>query len=169
MLCVGVTHGLIIVTHVSELVGVCEPAVHTQVMRCTCSCHSSITLPKRLAVGNTQVTAKRCSICCHIMLHMSLETSFPSSQPAACAQVKLWTVASGACYVTLAEHAAPVTGVAFLPSASALVSASLDGTLRAWDLVRYRCFRTMTTPAPVQFASLAVDPSGEARPRISSR
>ena len=74
-------------------------------------------------------------------------------------------MASGACYVTLAEHAAPVTGVAFLPSASALVSASLDGTLRAWDLVRYRCFRTMTTPAPVQFASLAVDPSGEVRPR----
>ncbi|KAK9845761.1 hypothetical protein WJX81_001752 [Elliptochloris bilobata] len=76
-------------------------------------------------------------------------------------KVKLWTVASGACYVTLAEHCAPVTGVAFLPSASALVSASLDGTLRAWDLVRYRCFRTMTTPSPVQFASLAVDPSGE--------
>jgi WD40 repeat protein len=95
-----------------------------------------------------------------------------AGRPPACArrcarawQVKLWTAASGACYVTLAEHRAPVTGVAFLPSASALVSASLDGTLRAWDLVRYRCFRTMTTPAPVQFASLAVDPAGEARAR----
>ena len=77
-------------------------------------------------------------------------------------QVKLWTVASGFCYVTFLEHTAPVTGVAFLPSAGALVSASLDGTVRAWDLLRYRNFRTMTTPEPVQFSCLAVDPSGEA-------
>ena len=79
-------------------------------------------------------------------------------------QVKLWTVASGLCYVTFAEHAAPVTSVAFLPSASALVSASLDGSVRAWDLLRYRNFRTMTSPTPVQFASLAVDPAGEVMP-----
>lgn len=79
-------------------------------------------------------------------------------------QVKLWTVANGLCYVTFSEHAAPVTSVAFLPSASALVSASLDGSVRAWDLLRYRNFRTMTTPDPVQLASLAVDPAGEVLP-----
>jgi periodic tryptophan protein 2 len=70
-------------------------------------------------------------------------------------------VASGFCYVTFAEHAAPVTAVAFLPSGSAALSASLDGSVRAWDLLRYRQFRTLTTPSPVQFASLAVDPDGE--------
>ena len=67
-------------------------------------------------------------------------------------------MSSGFCFVTFAEHAAPVTAVAFLPSSSAAVSASLDGTVRAWDLLRYRNFRTLTTPSPVQFASLAVDP-----------
>ena len=36
--------------------------------------------------------------------------------------------------------------------------------MRAFDLVRYRNFRTFTTPRPVQFTCLAVDPSGEARP-----
>ena len=65
--------------------------------------------------------------------------------------------------MTFAEHAAPVTGVAFLPNSSALVSASLDGTVRAFDLLRYRNFRTMTSPNPAQFSCVAVDPSGEAR------
>lgn len=77
------------------------------------------------------------------------------------AQVKLWTVSSGFCYVTFSEHTGPVTAVGFLPTSAAAVSASMDGTVRAWDLLRYRNFRTMTTPSPVQFASLAVDPAGE--------
>lgn len=68
---------------------------------------------------------------------------------------------SGFCFVTFSEHTAPVTAVAFLPTSSACVSASLDGTVRAWDLLRYRNFRTMTSPDPVQLASLAVDPAGE--------
>ncbi|KAI7832049.1 quinon protein alcohol dehydrogenase-like superfamily [Kickxella alabastrina] len=36
-----------------------------------------------------------------------------------------------------------------------------DGTVRAYDLVRYRNFRIFTSPTPVQFNTLAVDPSGE--------
>jgi WD40 repeat protein len=43
----------------------------------------------------------------------------------------------------------------------AVLSCSLDGTVRAHDLLRYRNFRTLTTPTPVQFISLAVDSSGE--------
>ena len=43
----------------------------------------------------------------------------------------------------------------------ALISSSLDGTIRAHDLLRYRNFRTLTTPDPVQFTCLAVDNSGE--------
>jgi periodic tryptophan protein 2 len=41
------------------------------------------------------------------------------------------------------------------------VSASLDGTVRAFDLVRYRNFRTFTAATPVQFISLATDEAGE--------
>jgi len=33
--------------------------------------------------------------------------------------------------------------------------------VRAYDLVRYRNFRTLTTPTPQQFLSLSVDPGGE--------
>ena len=76
-------------------------------------------------------------------------------------QVKIWNVQSGFCFVTFSDHTAAVPGVAFLPSGSVVVSASLAGTVRAFDLVRYRNFRTMTAPHPVQFGSLAVDPAGE--------
>ena len=63
--------------------------------------------------------------------------------------------------MTFSEHTAPVTGVAFLPNSAAVVSSSLDGTVRAYDLIRYRNFRTMTSPTPQQFGCVAVDPSGE--------
>ena len=51
-------------------------------------------------------------------------------------QVKVFQQSSGFCFVTFSEHTAPVTAVQFLPSGHALVSASLDGTVRAYDLVR---------------------------------
>jgi periodic tryptophan protein 2 len=53
-------------------------------------------------------------------------------------QVKVFQLSSGFCYVTFSEHTAPVTAVAFLPSGSAVLSASLDGSVRAYDLLRYR-------------------------------
>ena len=34
--------------------------------------------------------------------------------------------------------------------ANAVISASLDGTVRAYDLSRYKNFRTMTSPKPTQ-------------------
>ncbi|KAJ0397462.1 hypothetical protein ATCC90586_000251 [Pythium insidiosum] len=77
------------------------------------------------------------------------------------AKLKLWDTTSGFCYVTFTEHSAPVTGVAFTPNGQAVVSASLDGTVRAFDLNRYKNFRVLTTPEPVQFISLALDPSGQ--------
>ena len=76
-------------------------------------------------------------------------------------KVKLWNASSGFCFVTFTEHTAPVTAVAFLGSGQAVLSASLDGTVRAHDLIRYKNFRTLTTPQPVQLVSLTVDPSGE--------
>jgi periodic tryptophan protein 2 len=74
---------------------------------------------------------------------------------------QLWNAASGFCFVTFTEHKMPITAVAFAPSGHAVLSASLDGTVRAFDLVRYRNFRTFTSPSPAQFVSLAVDNSGE--------
>uniref|UniRef100_A0A5K3FY16 WD_REPEATS_REGION domain-containing protein n=1 Tax=Mesocestoides corti TaxID=53468 RepID=A0A5K3FY16_MESCO len=79
------------------------------------------------------------------------------------AKVKIWNVGSGRAMVTFSDHQAPVTQVAF-PSTKpkVVVSASLDGTVRAFDLTRYRNFRTMSVPSRgVQLSALAVDPLGD--------
>ncbi|KAJ2723402.1 U3 snoRNP protein [Coemansia sp. Benny D115] len=77
------------------------------------------------------------------------------------ARLKVWNALSGYCFVTFAEHTSAVTAVHFSKGSRVLLSASLDGTVRAFDLTRYRNFRVFTTPTPVQFTSLAVDASGE--------
>jgi periodic tryptophan protein 2 len=76
-------------------------------------------------------------------------------------KVKLWNTASGFCFITFAEHTAGVTVVEFVKQGQVVISASLDGTVRAYDMTRYRNFRTFLTPEPKQFTSLACDPSGE--------
>ncbi|CAG8605898.1 11049_t:CDS:2 [Acaulospora morrowiae] len=76
-------------------------------------------------------------------------------------KVKVWNTMSGFCFVTFSEHSSGVMMVEFAKSGQVLFSASLDGTVRAFDLIRYRNFRTFTSPTPIQFFSLAVDPSGE--------
>ncbi|KAF1833960.1 periodic tryptophan protein 2 [Decorospora gaudefroyi] len=75
-------------------------------------------------------------------------------------KVKVWDVNSGFCVVTLTEHLSGVTACEFAKN-SVLYTASLDGSIRAWDLRRYRNFRTFTAPSRLSFSSLAVDPSGE--------
>ncbi|KAJ1650914.1 U3 snoRNP protein [Dispira simplex] len=77
------------------------------------------------------------------------------------AKVKVWNVSTGFCFVTFADHEAPVTAVAFTKNGQVVISASTDGTVRAYDLIRYRNFRTLVTPDPVQFTSVAVDASGD--------
>ena len=78
-------------------------------------------------------------------------------------KVKLWNSSSGFCFVTFTEHLAPITGVKFAGKGAgkAIISSSLDGTVRAHDLLRYKNFRTLTAPTPVQFTSLSVDSAGE--------
>ncbi|KAF8324849.1 quinon protein alcohol dehydrogenase-like superfamily [Cantharellus anzutake] len=76
-------------------------------------------------------------------------------------KVKIWNVNSGFCFVTFSDHASSISSVEFAKQGQVLFTASLDGTVRAFDLIRYRNFRTFTSPTPVQFSSLAVDPSGE--------
>lgn len=74
--------------------------------------------------------------------------------------IKMWNSTSGFCYCTLKSHTAPITSVCFANS-SVVISSSLDGTVRAHDLHRYRNFKTYTSPTPSQFTCLAVDPTGE--------
>ncbi|KAM3857090.1 PWP2 small subunit processome component [Diretmus argenteus] len=76
-------------------------------------------------------------------------------------KVKVWNTNSGLCFVTFTEHTSSITNVTFTSSGFVIVSASLDGTVRAYDLHRYRNFRTFASPRPAQFSSLAVDVSGE--------
>ncbi|KAL5256599.1 hypothetical protein ACHWQZ_G011746 [Mnemiopsis leidyi] len=76
-------------------------------------------------------------------------------------KVKVWSTETGFCYVTFNEHTAGVSDVYFRKSGNVVLSASLDGTVRAFDLYRYRNFRTMTCPTPVQFSCVACDTSGE--------
>lgn len=77
-------------------------------------------------------------------------------------KVKLWHSVSGFCFVTLSDHTSSVEGLAFTPQGNAILSASMDGSVRAYDLLRYKNFRTFTAPdARVQFGSIAIDQSGE--------
>lgn len=76
-------------------------------------------------------------------------------------KIKVWNVSSGFCFVTFPEHTNAVTALHFMANNHSFLSASLDGTVRAWDLFRYRNFRTFTTPSSRQFVSLTADQSGE--------
>ena len=77
-------------------------------------------------------------------------------------KIKIWEITNSSCIVTFSEHASKVTEIKFVPNKpSVVVSASLDGTVRAYDLIKYKNFRIMTTPKATQFLSLAVNFSGE--------
>lgn len=77
-------------------------------------------------------------------------------------KVKLFNAQSGLCFVTFAEHTAAVQDLCFTPQGNAVLSASADGSVRAFDLLRYRNFRTFASPDGLcQFSSLAVDSGGE--------
>ncbi|KAK2198430.1 bifunctional WD40 repeat/WD40-YVTN repeat-like-containing domain superfamily/Periodic tryptophan protein 2/WD40 repeat [Babesia duncani] len=76
-------------------------------------------------------------------------------------KVKLWDSISGINFVTFEEHGASVEAICFTPQGNAIISASLDGTVRAFDLLRYKNFRTLSATANrVQFISVACDSSG---------
>ncbi|XP_073988870.1 periodic tryptophan protein 2 homolog [Rhodnius prolixus] len=76
-------------------------------------------------------------------------------------KLKLWNTQSGFCFVTFNEHTSGISAVRFAQNRKFVISASLDGTVRAFDMTRYRNFRTLTATRPVQFSSLAIDSSSE--------
>ncbi|KAL0488118.1 periodic tryptophan protein PWP2 [Acrasis kona] len=68
--------------------------------------------------------------------------------------------------ITTIHHGKPITGIVFSrpPGSrdSALFASSKDGTVRAYDLIRNKNFRTYVCPdATVPLDGVAVDPSGE--------
>lgn len=76
-------------------------------------------------------------------------------------RLKLWGVSTGFCAATFADHSAAITGVAFAGK-DVVLSSSLDGTVRAFDIRRYRNFRVLVGPPPRrQFGCVAVDASGD--------
>ncbi|KAA6375395.1 MAG: putative WD repeat protein, partial [Streblomastix strix] len=61
-------------------------------------------------------------------------------------KVKVWQTNSGFCIATFAEHNNAIVAVRFLPR-NALAAASHDGTVRLFDLKRYRTFRVLVPPS----------------------
>lgn len=67
-------------------------------------------------------------------------------------KVKLWSVRNGLCFATFTDHTAQITDLKFIVKNQkgggndVVLSSSLDGTVRAYDLVKYRNFRVLTPP-----------------------
>lgn len=82
-------------------------------------------------------------------------------------RIKVWSGLTGETIATFGdEHVGPIKAVKFVPNKSGKVvlSASLDGTIRAYDLNRYKNFRTFQSPVPdksPEFICLDVDSTGE--------
>ena len=77
-------------------------------------------------------------------------------------RIKIFDISSSNCLITFIEHTSKVTGLQYvLNKSNVLVSSSLDGTIRAYDLIKYKNFRIMTTPKQTQLICCSVDYSGE--------
>uniref|UniRef100_A0A1I8FW62 Utp12 domain-containing protein n=2 Tax=Macrostomum lignano TaxID=282301 RepID=A0A1I8FW62_9PLAT len=75
-------------------------------------------------------------------------------------RVRLWSSQSSLSFATLTEHTSCITGVRFCGK-RVVIASSADGSIRAWDLGRYRNFRTLVSPTPLQLSCLDADPSGD--------
>ncbi len=75
--------------------------------------------------------------------------------------VNLWDVVSKTCMATFSQHNARVNQVLFLSNDRGLLSSSMDGTVRAYDILRYRNFRTFTAPNSRGISHIALDRSDE--------
>lgn len=82
-------------------------------------------------------------------------------------KIRIWrgegggSMSSSECVATFTEHVGPITALVFAKQGHVLISASQDGSVRAFDVLRFRAFKLLRPPQPVQFSSLAVDCAGE--------
>jgi pre-rRNA-processing protein IPI3 len=75
-------------------------------------------------------------------------------------------VSHDASHARLEGHTAPVSGLLCVGMGTLLVSASDDGTVRAWDVASRQCLQTTDLKAPVA-CLLAAGPLDLAEPRVS--
>lgn len=77
-------------------------------------------------------------------------------------KLKLWDTFSGFCFCTFEQHSSSIEDITFVPQGNAVLTASLDGTVCAFDLIRLRLFRIFKPDIiDVQFTCIAVDLSGQ--------
>lgn len=82
-------------------------------------------------------------------------------------RIKVWSGLTGELVASFGEeHTGPIKSIKFVPNKSGkvIISASLDGTLRAYDLNKFKNFRTFQSPIPEkrpEFICLDVDSTGE--------
>jgi WD40 repeat protein len=75
--------------------------------------------------------------------------------------ITVWQPSTGKKLADLSEHEGSIRDLAFSPKEPLLASASLDGTVRLWDLSEPRSVRVLKGPhAPLRFESMAFTPSG---------
>lgn len=82
-------------------------------------------------------------------------------------RIKVWSGLTGETVASFGdEHKGPIKAIKFAPgkSGKVVISASLDGTLRAYDLDKFKNFRTFRSPVEgkfPEFTCLDIDLSGE--------
>lgn len=82
-------------------------------------------------------------------------------------RIKVWSGLTGEIVATFGEeHSGPIKAIKFAPNKSGkvIISASLDGSLRAYDLNKFKNFRTFRSPVPEkkpEFICLDIDSTGE--------
>ena len=77
-------------------------------------------------------------------------------------RVRLWDTKSFFNFASFSAHSSKLTALRFsFKGNQTLLSSGLDGVVVAYDVVRYRVFRTMKGDLACQYVSLAIDPSGE--------
>lgn len=82
-----------------------------------------------------RVGCPRSGLCIHKCVWSSACLPAPHVPPTLL-QVKVWNTLSGFCFVTFTEHSSGVTGVTFTATGYVIVTSSMDGTVRAFDLHR---------------------------------
>ncbi len=76
--------------------------------------------------------------------------------------VKCWTTKNCLCFTTFTDHEGSITDIKFMPKKfNAIITSSIDGTVRAFDLIKYKNFRTLRSNKPTQFTCVAIDQSGD--------
>lgn len=103
-------------------------------------------------------------------LHECLSYSFDGTHIVSgnlAGRIKVWSGLTGETIANFGdEHTGPIKAIKFVPNKSGkvIISASLDGTLRAYDLNKFKNFRTFQSPVDEkrpEFISLDVDSTGE--------